>query len=308
MKKLHPLVFEPIFQDYIWGGGRIATKFHRPSSPKRCAESWEIADRDEGMSRVKEGPLKGRSLHELVEEFGDRLLGSGRSDARFPLLIKIIDAKEPLSIQVHPSVESAPICKGEPKTEMWYVLEGGPVFASFKESVDSERFQRAIHENRVADLIQKIETKPGDAIFIPGGRIHAIGEGCMMLEVQQNSNTTYRVYDWNRVGLDGKARPLHLKEAILCIKWDDDNDPRATSRLIHDDGSFRRWAIVSSLFFTIEKWDISEPFHINADPKTFQIFFHLTGKHKGTTVLLPADSEPLDLQGPAEMLRITIDS
>jgi mannose-6-phosphate isomerase len=306
MKKLPPFVFEPVYQDYIWGGSRIAKKFHRTKIPARCAESWEIADRPEGMSRINEGPMQGRTLHELVEEFGENLLGRGRSDKAFPLLVKIIDAKEPLSIQVHPSEETAKICKGEPKTEMWYVLHEGPVYAAFKKPVRPEEFSRAIRENTVADLIQKIQVKPGDAVFIPGGRVHAIGAGCMMLEVQQNSNTTYRVYDWNRVGSDGQSRPLHIEQAQQCIKWDDDNDPLVAPELIADDGFSRRWRVLSSLFFTIERWEIVTPYRVDADPKTFQIFFHLLGAEKGKTVLLPAHGESCELPAGSTVLRITI--
>jgi mannose-6-phosphate isomerase len=302
--KLYPLHFDPIYKDAIWGGGRIAKKFHRKAVPLRCAESWEISDRIEGESRVSNGPLKGKTLHELLVQFGEHLLGHGRKDQRFPVLIKIIDAREALSVQVHPSEETAPICRGEPKSEMWYVLEGGPLYAGFKKAVSQEQWTQAFQSNRLIDLIRECSTKPGDAVFIPGGRIHAIGAGCMMLEVQQNSDTTYRIYDWNRMGMYGKPRALHLEQAMKCIKWDDDNDPISSPELIEESSDFKCWKIVSTLFFTIEKWEISGQFRVNADPKTFQIFFYLSGPQKGMCILLPANSEPLDLQGPLILLRI----
>ncbi len=303
-QNLYPLQFEPIYKDAIWGGGRIAQKFHRSSLTSRCAESWEISDRKEGESRVLNGRLKGKTLHELIEEFGDDFLGRERKDQRFPLLIKIIDAREALSLQVHPSEETALACHGEPKSEMWYVLEGGPVYAGFKKPVSHAQWARAVQSNRLIDLIQRFQTRPGDAVFIPGGRIHAIGEGCMMLEVQQNSDTTYRVYDWNRIGVDGKPRELHLEQAVKCIKWDDDNNPISNPEFIEDSVDCKRWKILSTLHFTIEKWEISGLFRVNADPRTFQIFFDLSGKHKGRCTLLPAQSEPLDLQGPGSLLKI----
>lgn len=303
-QKLYPLQFEPIYKDAIWGGGRIAEKFHRASVPPRCAESWEISDRAEGESRVLNGRLRGKTLRELIEAFGEDLLGRKRGDRRFPLLIKIIDAREALSLQVHPSEETALICHGEPKSEMWYVLEGGPVFAGFKKTVRSAEWAKAVQSNRLIDLIQQFQTKSGDAVFIPGGRIHAIGAGCMMLEVQQNSDTTYRIYDWNRIGADGKPRALHLEQAMKCIKWDDDNDPIATAELIEESEDFKRWKILSTLHFTIEKLEISGLFQVNADPNTFQIFFELSGPQKGRTMLLPAHSEPLVLQGPLFVLKI----
>ena len=305
MKKLTPLLFEPIYREAIWGGDRLAKKFHR-NIPSRCAESWEIADRVDGMSYVKEGPWKGFSLHDLVVQFGEQLLGRGRKDTAFPLLIKIIDAREPLSIQVHPSEDSAPLCHGEPKTEMWYVLEGGPVYASFKTPTTREHFGEAIHQNRVPSLLRKFETVPDDAVLIPGGLIHAIGAGCMMLEVQQNSNTTYRIHDWDRVGSDGKPRPLHIEPALQCIQWNNSEDPLVQLHPISDNGIVRRWSVLSTRFFTIEKWDVRDAIRVDADPNTFQIFFHLTGTQQGTTVLLPADSKPLNLPGLTQLLFVKI--
>jgi mannose-6-phosphate isomerase len=302
--KLQPLQFEPIYKDAIWGGGRIAKMFHRSSVPPCCAESWEISDRIEGESRVMDGPFKGQTIHELIEQFGENLLGLGRKEKRFPLLIKIIDARESLSLQVHPSEETASICHGEPKSEMWYVLEGGPVYAGFKKPVTPKQWVWAVQSNQMIDLTQEYQTKMGDAVFIPGGRIHAIGAGCMMLEVQQNSDTTYRVYDWNRIGVDGKPRALHLEQAMKCIKWDDDNNPIAECQLIEAGNDFKRWNILSTLFFTIEKWEISSLYRVNADSKTFQIFFYLSGFQKGQCVLLPANSSHLDLLGPVTVLKI----
>jgi mannose-6-phosphate isomerase len=304
MQNLYPLHFEPIYRDAIWGGGRIGKKFRRLSISSHTAESWEISDRMQAESRVSEGSLKGKTLHELIEQFGEDLLGHGRKDLRFPLLIKIIDAGEALSVQVHPSEEIAALCHGEPKNEMWYMLEGGPVYAGFKKTVRPDEWSKAVQSNQVVDLLQKFSAKPGDAVFIPGGRVHAIGKGCMMLEVQQNSDTTYRIYDWNRVGLDGKRRPLHLEAAMKCVKWDDDNDPIRASQIIEESGDFKRWKILSTLFFTIEKWEISSQFRVNPDPKTFQIFFYLSGSQKGRTMLLPARSEPLNLSGPLSLVRI----
>lgn len=305
MSKLYPLQFEPIFKDAIWGGHRIAEQY-RKDAPARCGESWEISDRTEGMSIISNGPLKGKSLHQLVEEFGEKLLGLGRKESRFPLLIKLIDARQDLSIQVHPSEETAALCHGEPKTEMWYVLEEGPIYAGFKNPTNRETFSQAIQSNRVVDLIQHFQVESGDVVFIPGGRVHAIGAGCMMLEVQQNSDTTYRVYDWNRIGADGKKRQLHINEALQCIKWDDDNNPIIPSELLEESGNVQRRRLISTLFFSMEKISISDSFHVNADPTSFQIFFYLTGKQKGTFVLLPAVSNSMDLKGPADLLRITI--
>ena len=307
-KKLDPFLFEPIYKDAIWGGERIAGMFHRTAVPLRCAESWEISDRPEKMSRVAEGPFKGKTLHELVEQFGEDLLGRGRKDSRFPLLIKIIDAREALSVQVHPSIDTAAPGLGEPKTEMWYVVEGGPVYAGFKEPIDENRFRRAIKDHCVIDLIQKHQTKPGDAVYIPGGRVHAIGAGCVIIEVQQNSDTTFRIYDWNRLGAGGKPRSLHIEQAMQCIKFDDDNDPSVSAEILEDSETLKRWRVLSTLFFSIERLEFTDRYRVNPDSKTFQIFFHLKGPNLGMCSLIAASSHPIDWTGPATMLRITIEN
>lgn len=285
MQRLEPLKFTPVYQDYVWGGDRIRTKFNRRDMPIPCAESWEIADRPEGMSIVAEGRFAGTSLNDLVVVYGEKLLGRGRKDRRFPLLIKIIDAREPLSVQVHPSEESAERFGGEPKTEAWHILEGGPLYASFKRPSRKKELLQAIQEERVGELLQKIDARAGETLFIPGGRIHAIGSGCMLFEVQQNSNSTFRVYDWGR-----KGRALHLDEACNCIKFDDTASPLADSPLL------------STLFFTIQQFEMGGKLQIECNPETFQIFFHL---ERGETVLLPADSEPLALT-PGSYLKVII--
>ncbi len=292
MNRLKPLKFTPLYQDYLWGGRRIAEQFKRKDTPFPCAESWEISDRPEGMSRVAEGPLAGTTLNEIVQMYGERLLGAGRKDRRFPLLIKIIDAEKPLSVQVHPSEESSRVHGGEPKTEMWYLLEKGPVYACFKRPLKQDELTTAIKNTSVEDLLQKIDVNAGEAVFIPGGRIHAIGEGCMMLEVQQNSNSTFRVYDWGRKGADGLARPLHIEEALQCLKFDDVGDPRAEPLMLEESDTLTRWQVLSTLFFSIEKMEIRAPHTQECDPSTFQIFFNI---ERGESTLLPADSESLEL-------------
>ena len=208
-----------------------------------------------------------------------------------------------LSLQVHPSEETAEAAGGEPKTEMWVVLQGGPIYAGFKKPISPDEWSSAVRSNHTIDLVQKYQTKAGDAIFIPGGRIHAIGAGCKMLEVQENSDTTYRIYDWDRKDASGKPRKLHLQEAQKCIKWDDDNDPRLSARLIEENSSYQRWMILSSLFFTVERWEITGSMQVNADPGAFQIFYYLNGPEAGACFLLPAVSQPLSLKGPLSVIR-----
>jgi len=210
---LYPLILDPAYKDYIWGGDRIPALFDRPLPPGTYAESWELSDRPEGMSHITNGTWKGASLSELVTRFGPELIGRGVSSANFPLLVKLIDARERLSIQVHPDDALAAKGLGEAKTEAWHILHAPPdakVFAGLTPNATATTFLAALKENRLESCLQAVPVKTGDTIFIPGGRLHAICEGLVLLEVQQSSNTTYRVYDWGRVGKDGKARDLHL--------------------------------------------------------------------------------------------------
>ncbi len=219
---LYPLLFKPVYKDYIWGGTRIGEKFSRTGTPCPCAESWEISAHPDGMSVVENGELAGRTLLSLCEEFGSELLGTHCAGSKFPLLFKIIDAKQKLSLQVHPSDESAGRCGGEAKTEMWYILdapEGARICAGLKRGVGPRIFRDAIKSKTLEEQISYVDVVRDKAVFIPGGLVHAICDGCLIFEVQQNSNTTYRVFDWNRVGPDGRGRQLHIEEALNVIDW-----------------------------------------------------------------------------------------
>ncbi len=223
---LYPLTFEPIFKERVWGGrniGRIYGKSLPADVP--IGESWEITDRPEGVSVIANGPLRGRDLRWLMEHHGRELLGREVGpDERFPLLVKILDAQQKLSVQVHPPAGVADDLGGEPKSEMWFVTHADPVadlYVGLKQGVTREEFQRKIADGTVADCLHRIETTAGDSIYLPSGRLHAIGAGNVIFEIQQNSDTTYRVFDWNRVGLDGKPRELHVEQAMKSIDFDD---------------------------------------------------------------------------------------
>ncbi len=220
MQALYPLLFQPVYQAYLWGGTRLASLYGRTGTGPVCAESWEIADRPDGMSVVVNGPLAGRTLGDLVRAEGERLLGTGVRADRFPLLIKLIDARERLSVQVHPNDATAPRTGGEPKTEMWYVLAAdrdAVVFAGLVPGTRRDRLEQAIRDQALEPLLARTPVHPHTAIYIPGGCLHAIGAGCLLLEVQQNSNTTYRVHDWGRVDQDGRPRALHVSEALTVV-------------------------------------------------------------------------------------------
>jgi mannose-6-phosphate isomerase len=223
---LQLLRFRPIYQERVWGGRRLADRYGRElPEGKVIGESWEISDRPEAQSVVVNGPLAGTTLHGLWEGEREAVFGHGAPDGPvFPLLVKILDACDTLSLQVHPPDHCAAALGGEPKTEMWAVVHAEPgaaLYCGVKEGVGREEFAAALAAGTVADCVPRLPVVSGDAIFIPSGRLHAIGSGLMIFEIQQNSDTTYRVFDWNRVGLDGSPRPLHVQESLACIDFTD---------------------------------------------------------------------------------------
>ncbi|PYJ75366.1 MAG: mannose-6-phosphate isomerase, partial [Verrucomicrobia bacterium] len=194
----------------IWGGRRLESEFGKKLPPDvKIGESWEIVDRPEVQSVVRNGPLRGKTLHELWTQDRQRIFGDAPDSRRFPLLMKLLDAEEKLSLQVHPSEKVADERADEPKTEFWYVARADPgaeLFLGLREPITRAQFKRALDKGTVEDCVQKIRVKPGDAMFLPAGRVHAVGAGNLLVEIQQNSDTTYRVFDWNRVDDKGKPR------------------------------------------------------------------------------------------------------
>lgn len=223
---LYPFTFQPIFKDRVWGGRKLEQLYGKTLPPGvPIGESWEITDRPEGVSVIANGPLAGRNLRWLMEHHGKELLGDSQPCAgRFPLLVKILDAQEKLSLQVHPPAHKATELCGEPKTEMWYVADATPgadLFVGLRRGATRAEFERRIQDGSVAECFHRIPVKRGDSMFLPSGRVHALGAGNVIFEIQQNSDTTYRVFDWNRVGLDGKPRELHIPQALASIDFED---------------------------------------------------------------------------------------
>jgi len=223
---LYPLVFQPLFKERVWGGRSLETLYHKPLPPGRpIGESWEIADRPEGVSVVINGPWAGQDLRWLMENHRTNLLGPvSARDVRFPLLVKILDARDTVSLQVHPPPAVAAQLGGEPKTELWYIAAAAPgavLYVGLKRGMTRAEFERQWDNGTVAAAFHQIRVQAGDAMFLPSGRVHAIGAGTVIFEIQENSDTTYRVFDWNRLGLDGHPRPLHRREALASIDFDD---------------------------------------------------------------------------------------
>ena len=270
-----PLSFEPLAMERVWGGRRFETLLGKPlPSGATIGELWEMVDRPEAQSIVRTGPLQGKKLHELWNGHREEIFGSSHlknPSPRFPLLIKLLDACDRLSVQVHPPLHKADELRGEPKTECWYFLhasEGASVYAGLKKGVTRQGFEQALQSGTVEKTLHVAPAKTGESIFIPSGRCHAIGEGLVIVEVQQNSDTTYRVFDWNRTGLDGKPRDLHIPESMASIDFGD-FEPSLTPA--------SNPVVADCPYFQVGKRDLPSPLDV-AKEGDFSIITCLTGE------------------------------
>lgn len=226
--ELYPFAFRPVFRSYIWGGRRLGEVLGKPiGDDPRYAESWEIVDHGEDQSVVADGPLAGKTLSWLVQHFPQQLLGTEgttTATATFPLLLKYLDCNRVLSVQVHPNDAYAATMNPPDlgKTEAWYVIDAQPgsvIYAGLNEGVDRETFATAIRTGRVEEVLHKIQATAGQCIFIPAGTVHALGAGILVAEIQQSSDTTFRVFDWDRVDDQGQPRPLHIDQALAVTDY-----------------------------------------------------------------------------------------
>jgi len=258
---LYPLTFRPLFKERVWGGRKLE-ELYQKSLPAGApiGESWEISDRPGDVSVIANGPLAGKDLHWLMEQHGVELLGNLQPQTpRFPLLIKILDAREKLSLQVHPPAERAIELGGEPKTELWYIAEAEPgaeLYVGLKQGVTRAAFEQKIKDGSVADCFHRVLVHAGDAMFLPSGRVHAIGKGLVIFEIQQNSDTTYRVFDWNRLGLDGKPRPLHQRESLASIDFTDFQPGLVPAGFVVE-ASGKRRILAANPLFTVEECELA---------------------------------------------------
>jgi len=301
-RKIYPLTFQPVFRDYIWGGRNLETKLERTLPPGIVAESWEISGHPSSPTEVDNGPLAGKTLPEVLELFGRDLVGS-RSQAmldrgKFPLLIKLLDANKPLSVQVHPNDTYANSHEnGElGKTEMWYILYAKPdafLIYGLKAGVTPESFRQALEAGKLESCLHQLPVEPGDAIFIPSGSVHAIMDGILVAEIQQNSDTTYRVYDWNRLGADGRPRSLHIDKALDVINFDQVEPGPFPPQLLDTTNGLRRELITTCSYFNVEKVTFEKGSSFNGwcDGSTFEIWGAISGQ--GT---VDWDGEPVELE------------
>ncbi len=223
--RVYPLKSVPVFMERIWGGQRLREVFGKElPAGKRIGESWEIADLVEGRSTIGNGPLRGQTLGEAVARHREEIAGTKDFPTAFPLLIKFLDAQDVLSVQVHPDAETCQrMGKGQPKTECWYIIHAEPgavIYKGLRKGVTKNQFARAIETQDIASLLAAVPVQVGECHYIPAGTVHALSAGLLIAEVQTPSDTTYRVFDWNRVDEQGKSRPLHIEEALESIHFD----------------------------------------------------------------------------------------
>lgn len=293
---LYPLTFQPRFKERIWGGRNLERLYSKPLPPRvLIGESWELCDRPGDVSVVSNGPLAGRDLRWVMENHSTALLGDVQSpNGRFPLLVKLLDARETLSLQVHPPASQAARLGGEPKTEMWHITAATPhaeLFVGLKRTVTRTEFERRIHDGTVADCLHRVPVQAGDTMFLPSGRVHALGEGLVLFEIQQNSDTTYRVFDWNRQGTDGKPRELHIAESLASIDFGDFEPSLVQSQFCGDPG-VRHRTLVTDPLFTVEEWKLPAGTETKLHPGVMQIVACLSGRLRVTGSQLEPELSP----------------
>ncbi len=324
-KSLYPLKFTPILKERIWGGTRLKTVLGKKAKMKHCGESWELSGVPGDVSVVANGFLQGNNLQELIEVYMGDLVGDriyNRFGVEFPVLIKFIDALDDLSIQVHPNDQLAAERHGSyGKTEMWYVMEAGKdssLIVGFNQKMDREKYMQALNDKRLKEIMNFEKVAPGDVFFIPAGRVHAIGKDILLAEIQQTSDITYRIYDWDRVDANGKPRELHTELALDAIDYSPQNEYKTR----YQKPSQGTAELVKCPYFTTNIICVEQPLekdYQNLD--SFVIYICTSGVCtirwgttesidicKGDTVLIPATLEGIRLipSEPTELLEVYI--
>ena len=320
---MYPLKFKPYLCTKVWGGEKIAPFKGIYTTRNRIGESWEISAVEGHVSVVENGPLAGKSLTDLMNEYGAALVGRKvfeKYGMEFPLLIKFIDAKDDLSVQVHPTDEQAarirPDLKG--KTEMWYVVgadKGAKLLSGLTQEITPEEYEEKVNDKTITDVLGRYDVHSGDVFFLPAGRIHAIGAGTFVAEIQQTSDITYRIYDYGRLGLDGKPRELHIEQAKAAIDYTVFPDYRTKYSKVKNEET----PLVSCKYFTTNLFDIDKPVSKNLSAlDSFVVVICVNGKgvlvdnegdgsvhrielHQGETLLIPATSSTIEFHPDGQM-------
>ncbi len=312
MAKSSPVKLIPSFKDYIWGGTNLKTKYNKRSELDILAESWELSAHKDGQSIIADGEFKNLTLSEYIADAGNDILGeNAKKFDYFPILIKLIDAKDNLSVQVHPDDTYALENEGEyGKTEMWYILdceEGACLYYGFSKDITKEEYRDAIKNNTLTDILNKVAVHKGDVFFIPSGTVHAIGAGIIICEIQQNSNTTYRVYDYNRRDKNGNTRPLHIEKALEVSNLKKSPDLPSIS----NDSDV---LLARCNYFTVRKILVENGTKLKIDVSSFQSLIITDGSgellinsetytlNKGDSVFIPAQNNEYEIKGCCEAI------
>lgn len=316
------LKISPVFKDYIWGGTKLKTLYDKKSDLDIVAESWELSTHKDGQCTIAQGPDAGKTLAEYIKEKGGNILGyhAEHSD-ELPILIKLIDARDNLSVQVHPDEEFAATYEGDHgKTEMWYILEaeeGAQLVYGFKKDMTREEFEERIQNNTLTESLNYVDVKKGDVFFIQPGTMHAIGKGILIEEVQQSSNVTYRVYDYGRKGADGKPRQLHIDKAVQVTNLEQACHAKSEYTLEQEDG-YSRGVLAKCKYFIVERLDITKEIAMYCDENSFHSLLITEGNlkvysdtetieaKKGDSIFIPAASGNYKIQGKGQVILSTI--
>ncbi|WP_035667871.1 type I phosphomannose isomerase catalytic subunit [Flavobacterium sp. 83] len=318
--KFYPLQFAPILKERIWGGEKLKTVLHKPITSKITGESWELSTVEGDVSIVANGDWKGKSLSTLIDEYPNEILGTqvyARFGKQFPLLFKYLDAREDLSIQVHPNDELAKKRHNSfGKTEMWYIMqadEDARIIVGFKEKSNANDYLENLKNKTLLSILDDVKVKSGDVFFLETGTVHAIGAGLVVAEIQQTSDITYRLYDFDRVGADGNTRELHVDLALEAINYNKVQTKREYSKNVNESNG-----VVDCPYFTTNFIPLENEIKVSKSGKTFTVYMCVEGTFevefndlklqykKGDTVLIPAIMNAFILSGKASILEIYI--
>jgi len=318
--KIYPLQFDPILKERIWGGEKLKTEFNKPIVSDVTGESWELSTVSGDVSVISNGEYKGKSLTELIKSFPEEILGTEaykKYGTEFPLLFKFLDARDDLSIQVHPNDELAKKRHNSfGKTEMWYVMqadENARIIVGFKEKSSKEEYLEKLEEKSILSILKEVPVKKGDVFFLETGTIHAIGAGIVIAEIQQTSDITYRVYDWDRVDAEGKSRELHIELALDAINYNTTETQKEYSEEINVSNE-----MVNCPYFVTSYLPIQGEAKVVKKHDSFTVYMCMEGNislgyneekwsyTKGDTILIPAALESYNLAGEGVLLEIHI--
>lgn len=318
--KLYPLQFEPILKERIWGGEKLKTLLHKPITSNITGESWELSTVEDDVSIVANGEWKGKSLTELINSFPDEILGTAvhtRFGKQFPLLFKYLDAREDLSIQVHPNDELAKKRHNSfGKTEMWYIMQADDnarIIVGFKENSNAEEYLENLENKTLLSILDDVKVKSGDVFFLETGTVHAIGAGLVVAEIQQTSDITYRLYDFDRVDANGNTRELHVDLALEAINYNKVETKKSYSNISNQSNT-----VVDCPYFTTNYIPLDGAISVSKSRESFTVYMCVEGSFeieynnsktryiKGDTVLIPAAMNAFILNGKASILEIYI--